>query len=181
MADPVPGDVDTEAPWLSDTEQRVWRDFMAASGMLNAHLEMQLQHDSGMPVTYYEVLVRLSESPEQTMRMSELAEACHASRSKLSHAVARMESSGWIHRSSCPTDKRGSFAALTPAGLDVLRRAAPGHVAAVRRRLFDVLTPEQVTALGEISAAIMSGLAGECAAVAAQEFPEDVPGRPSGE
>lgn len=181
MAEPVPGDVHTEAAWLSDAEQRVWRDFMAATGMLNAHLEMQLQRDSGMPITYYEVLVRLSEAPGHTQRMSELAEACHASRSKLSHAVARMEASGWVDRSSCPTDKRGYFATLTSAGLQALRRAAPGHVSAVRRQLFDVLTPEQVDALGEISTAIMVGLAGECAAAAAKEFEEELSDTPGGE
>src|SRR5699024_8768608 len=75
--------------WLDGEQQRVWREFVAATGMLNAHLESQLQRDSGMPYTYYEVLVRLSEATDVTMRMSELAEACHASRSRLSHAVAK--------------------------------------------------------------------------------------------
>lgn len=168
----------TDAPstgtrWLSEDEQQVWRDFVAATGRLNAHLETQLQRESGMPYTYYEVLVRLSEAPDNTLRMSELAEACHGSRSKLSHAITRMEVSDWVRRTSCPTDKRGSFATLTPQGLHALERAAPGHVTAVRRYLFDVLTPEQVESLGRISAAVMAGLAGECAAAAAERDEED--------
>jgi hypothetical protein len=65
---------------------------------------------------------------------------------------------GWVRRQSCPTDKRGSFAILTPLGFNVLAAAAPGHVEGVRRHLFDVLTPAQVDQLGEISAAIRDGL-----------------------
>ncbi|SFQ52052.1 DNA-binding transcriptional regulator, MarR family [Amycolatopsis arida] len=149
--------------WLSEHEQRVWRTFNAATGMLLAHLEGQLQRDSGMPLTYYEVLVVLSEAPDRTLRMSELAERCHSSRSRLSHAVARMEANGWVRRRSCPTDKRGSFAELTPQGMTALAEAAPGHVEAVRSSLFDVLTPEQVSALGEISAVIRNGLEPQCA------------------
>src|SRR5699024_9681329 len=151
--------------WLDGEQQRVWREFVAATGMLNAHLESQLQRDSGMPYTYYEVLVRLSEATDVTMRMSELAEACHVSRSRLSHAVAKMEDNGWVRRTSCPTDKRGAFATLTRAGLQALEQAAPGHVESVRGCLFDVLTEDQVAALGEISSAIVAGLAAECATV----------------
>ena len=143
--------------WLSDDEQRVWREFNAATRMLSAHLEAQLQHDSGMPHTYYEVLVALSEAPGRRLRMSELADARQASRSRLSHAVARLEANGWVRREACPTDKRGAWA------------AAPGHVEAVRESLFDPLTPEQVTALGEISAAIRRQLSPKCAAAAAAE------------
>ena len=172
MSDPAAAAAGTATRWLSDDEQRVWREFVAATGMLNAHLETQLQRESGMPYTYFEVLARLSEAPERTLRMSELAEACNSSRSKLSHAVARMEASGWVSRTSCPTDKRGSFAALTPEGLRALEAAAPGHADAVRRHLFDVLTAEQVDALGEISAAIRAGLAGECAEAVAAEMEE---------
>lgn len=152
----------SETRWLSDEEQRVWRSFNAAVSMLRAHLESQLQHDSGMPHTYYEVLVALSEAPEQTLRMSELADACQSSRSRLSHAVSRLEISGWVNRRSCPTDKRGALASLTPKGLAALKEAAPGHVEAVRQSLFDVLTPAQIAALGEISASIRAGLAPQC-------------------
>ena len=155
--------------WLSDDEQRVWREFNAATRMLSAHLEGQLQHDSGMPHTYYEVLVALSEAEGRRLRMSELADARQASRSRLSHAVARLEANGWVRREACPTDKRGAWAVLTDAGFAALEAAAPGHVEAVRESLFDPLTPEQVTALGEISAAIRQRLSPKCAAAQAAE------------
>ncbi|MFC4002403.1 MarR family winged helix-turn-helix transcriptional regulator [Prauserella oleivorans] len=149
--------------WLTDEEQRVWRDFSAAVGMLRAHLETQLQRDAGMPHAYYEVLVTLSETPGQVMRMSDLAIATRSSRSRLSHAIARMEAQGWVRREACPTDKRGAFAHLTQSGLAALEAAAPGHVEAVRSSLFDPLTPDQVRSLGEISAAIRDRLTPRCA------------------
>lgn len=169
MSDPARGTPISGTRWLSEQEQQVWREFVAATGMLTAHLETQLQRDSNMAYTYYEVLVRLSEAPDTTMRMSDLAAACHASRSRLSHAIARMEGNGWVSRISCPTDKRGAFATLTEQGTRALREAAPGHVETVRSYLFDVLTEDQVAALGEISAAIVGGLAGRCAEVRENE------------
>jgi DNA-binding MarR family transcriptional regulator len=157
--DPMP-----ETQWLSDDEQRVWRDFAVATTMLQAHLESQLQHEGGMPHTYYEVLVALSEAPGRTMRMSELADARFSSRSRVSHAVARLEASGWVRRETCPTDKRGAWAVLTSSGFAALEAAAPGHVETVRKNLFDPLTPEQVTQLGEIMSAIRARLSSGCTA-----------------
>lgn len=108
--------------------------------------------------------------------MSELADARQASRSRLSHAVARLEANGWVRREACPTDKRGAWAVLTKEGFAALEAAAPGHVEAVRESLFDPLTPEQVAALGEISAAIRNGLSPKCAAAQAAEEAREYPG-----
>ncbi len=149
--------------WLSDQEQQVWRSFLAATQRVNDHLGHQMQRDSGMPTTYYKILVELSEAENSTMRMSELAVACHSSRSRLSHAIARLEANGWVCREGCPTDKRGSFALLTDHGLAALRDAAPGHATAVREAVFDVLTRAQVEQLGAILTAISQGPAAECA------------------
>lgn len=159
----------TDVRWLTDTEQRAWRSYLAGSRMLQEYLERQLQRDSGMPTTYYTILVRLSEADDRTLRMSELARACHSSRSRLSHAVARLEANGWVRREDCPTDRRGSLAVLTGEGVDALRAAAPGHVRAVRRALFDALTPEQVHQFRAVFDAISEGLAAECAAVEAED------------
>ena len=111
-----------------------------------------------MPHTYYEILVALSEAPGRTLRMNQLADLCQSSRSRLSHAVSRLEEAGWVRREACPTDKRGALAVLTDKGFAALEAAAPGHVEGVRRHVFDVLTPEQVAELGRISAAIRDGL-----------------------
>lgn len=150
----------TEPRWLSDEEQRTWRAFLAAVRLLTAELERELQRDADMPHAYYEVLVALSEAPDRTLRMSELADVSQSSRSRLSHAVARLEDEGWVERRECPTDRRGALATLTDKGFAVLEAAAPGHVAAVRRHLFDRLSAEQVGQLGRISAAVRDGLSG---------------------
>ena len=144
--------------WLDADEQRAWRAFLSATQVLQAQLDRELQRDSGIPHAYYEILVRLSEAPGRVLRMSDLATAAESSRSRLSHAVARLEEAGWVVRESCPTDRRGSFARLTDAGFAALDAAAPAHVASVRRHLIDQLTAQQVRQLGEISEAILSGL-----------------------
>lgn len=144
--------------WLDVDEQRTWRAFLTATQLLQAQLDRELQRDSGIPHAYYEILVRLSEAPGRVLRMSELASAADSSRSRLSHAVARLEEAGWVRRESCPTDRRGSFARLTDDGFAALDAAAPDHVESVRRHLLDRLTPEQVTQLREISEAIVDGL-----------------------
>jgi DNA-binding MarR family transcriptional regulator len=144
--------------WLTDEEQCTWRAFLAAIQLLTDELDRELQRDADMPHTYYEILVALSESPGRTLRMSQLAERCQSSRSRLSHAVSRLEEAGWVRREACATDKRGALAVLTDDGFAALEAAAPGHVEAVRRAVFDVLTPEQVRQLGEISATIRDGL-----------------------
>ncbi|MET8278040.1 MarR family transcriptional regulator [Micromonospora sp. NPDC005174] len=137
--------------WLNPDEQRTWRAFLASSRALMDTLDRELQRDAGMPHAYYEILVRLSEAPGRQLRMSELAEVTGSSRSRLSHAVARLEQAGWVRREDCPTDRRGQIAVLTDDGFATLAAAAPGHVEGVRRHLFDALSPAQIDQLRRIS------------------------------
>lgn len=149
--------------WLDDDEQRTWRAYLHATAALHAQLDRELQRDSGLPHGYYEVLVHLSEAPGRTVRMSELADRTRSSRSRLSHAVSRLEEQGWVRREACEGDRRGQMCVLTDEGFAVLERAAPGHVEGVRTHLFDQLTPEQVTSLRTISEALVAHLDGLCA------------------
>ncbi|MFJ9887232.1 MarR family winged helix-turn-helix transcriptional regulator [Streptomyces sp. NPDC091287] len=149
----------TSAPrWLTDEEQHAWRAYLHATTLLEDHLDRQLQRDAGMPHTYYGLLVQLSQAPRRRMRMTELARNAKITRSRLSHAIARLEKSGWVRREDCPSDKRGQNAVLTDDGYEMLRRSAPGHVEAVRQAMFDRLTPEQVSSLGEIMRVLATGL-----------------------
>ena len=147
--------------WLNAEEQQAWRAYLEATLLLFDALDRQLQQDAGMPHGYYEILVRLSESADRSMRMSELATLTRSSRSRLSHAVARLEERGWVERLDCPTDRRGQVAHLTDEGFRVLENAAPGHVEAVHAHLVDRLTPEQLRQLAAIGAAVRDGLAPE--------------------
>lgn len=148
----------TGTRWLSADEQVAWRSFVGACHAFFAAIDAQLQHDAGMPLAYYEILVQLSEAPGRRLRMTQLAEETAASKSRISHAVARLEERGWVRRSECPTDRRGAFAELTDEGYAALAAAAPGHVEQVRRTLLDPLTPRQVGQLREISEAIQAAV-----------------------
>ncbi len=154
---------ETSTRWLTAGEQQTWRAFLTATHSLFAAIDGQPQRATGIPHGYYEILVRLSEAPGQALRMSQLAEASTSSKSRLSHAVARLEERGWVQRLDCPTDRRGQVAQLTPAGFAALEAAAPAHVEQVRQSLFDQLSAEQVTQLLAISEAILAaGGPAEC-------------------
>lgn len=136
--------------WLDDRERQTWLAFIFATRLFWEEVERDLQRDSQLPYGYYEILVMLSAAPDRTLRMSELAEATQSSRSRLSHAVARLEAAGWIRRDDCPTDRRGALAVLTDEGFAALAAAAPSHVESVRRHLFDQLNPAQQDELRKI-------------------------------
>ena len=148
----------TATRWLTDDEQRAWRSYLEATTLLFDALDRRLQRDAAIPHGYYEILVRLSEAENRTIRMSELADRTRSSRSRLSHAVARLEERGWVERRNCPTDKRGQLAVLTNEGFAALSAAAPDHVSAVRQYVIDQLTPAQIIQLDEIGRAIVASL-----------------------
>jgi DNA-binding MarR family transcriptional regulator len=160
-----------ETRWLEPDELEAWLSYVAATTLLEGELDRQLQRDAGMPHAYYQILAMLSEVPDRTLRMSQLAAITQSSQSRLSHAVARLERKGWVRRKPCPEDRRSTFAQLTEEGFAALVAAAPGHVCTVRRHLFDRLTPEQVQQLREITRAVLSGLG-----VAGGEAREVLPG-----
>ena len=153
----------TTTRWLTAEEQRVWRLFLTACQSLFGAIDGQLLRDSGLPHGYYEILVHLSEAPGRALRMSQLASASTFSKSRLSHAVSRLEERGLVIRVDCATDRRGQIAQLTDEGMAVLATAAPGHVEQVLRSLIDALTPEQVGQLGEISAAMIAAASPDAA------------------
>jgi DNA-binding MarR family transcriptional regulator len=144
--------------WLDEEEQATWRAFVWSTHLLFDRLDRELQRDAGMPHAYYVILVTLSEVPDRRLRMSELADRTLSSRSRLSHAVSRLEQYGWVRREECETDRRGQLAILTDGGFAALEAAAPGHVAGVREHLFDQLTPEQQGQLREIGEAVLKHL-----------------------
>lgn len=143
--------------WLSEDEQRAWRAFGTATRLLNERLDRDLQA-SGMPLTYYELLVMLSEAPEHTLRMAELAKWTRSKPSRISHAVNKLEQAGWVRREHYAADRRGWLAVLTDEGLEALRAAAPLHVTSVRSNLIDVLSPEQLRQLEDISRTLLDHL-----------------------
>jgi DNA-binding MarR family transcriptional regulator len=139
----------TTPKWLNPSEMKAWRQYIVASRRLLEALDSDLQpHDVSM--ADYEILAQLSDAPDRKMRMSDLADVAMLSRSRLSHRMKVMEKAGWVKRESCPIDKRGYFAVMTPKGWRAILAAAPDHVASVRTRFVDHLTKADQVALAEI-------------------------------
>ena len=147
--------METGTRWLSPEQQVAWRAYLLGTARLMAKLDDDLRR-FGIGINDYEILVRLSESPDRRLRMADLADRLHQSRSRLTHTVGRLEAADLVRRTSCTSDKRGVWAELTDAGFQVLAKAAPGHVAAVRRNLVDAATPEDWEALGRVFAAVLA-------------------------
>ena len=144
----------SEVRWLTAEQQVHWRAFLVGSARLNEALGRQLERDSDLSLSEYEVLVRLSEAPGHTLRMSSLADGLAHSRSRVTHTVRRLESAGLVERRACSADGRGVNCVMTPKGYARLESAAAGHVQAVRTHLVDVLSDDQLRALGEAMAAV---------------------------
>lgn len=135
--------------WLSGDEQLAWRAYLDSTRLLLQTLDRQLQRDSGLSFTDYELLVALSEAPGHQLRMRDLASTTLSTRSTVTRAVTVLEKAGLVQRVDCLDDKRGVEAALTAQGIAMLKAAAPGHVKAVRAHLFDLLTEDQVARMAE--------------------------------
>lgn len=132
----------------------MWRAYLGATVRVAQHLENALRQFD-LDLGEYEIMVRLSETPEHSMRMSELADQVGQSRSRLTHTITRMETKGLISRGSCPGDRRGVLAALTDEGYDLLVKVAPYHVESVREILVDPVDPEDFAALGRVMRSVL--------------------------
>lgn len=168
---------DAPARWLDPQEQRAWRSFLSMHTQLMAQLRRSLVQGSGLSDADYEVLVHLSEAPDDRLRVFELVRALQWEKSRLSHQLRRMEQRGLLERSECPTDGRGAFVALTGEGRAAIESAAPRHVAEVRDHFVDRLTPAQLESLLEISRAVLGSFdldvdeAGRVVAVGSEKVP----------
>ncbi|MFW6600156.1 MarR family winged helix-turn-helix transcriptional regulator [Propionibacteriaceae bacterium Y2011] len=142
------------AQWLDQHQQQIWRTYLLGSSRLTERLDADLRRH-GLDLGEYEILVVLEETPTRRVRMSELAEAVHQSRSRLTHTVARLEKRGLVTRVMCPEDRRGVWAELTEAGFQLLKTAAPSHVTAVRQNFVEAVDPADFEALGRVFQAVL--------------------------
>lgn len=136
--------------WLDETEMRIWRAFVEASGRVIHDLDGYLKGDSGLSFEDFEVLVHLSEHPDHRLRMTELSQALLHSQSRLTQRVNRLSDRGLVGREKCPEDRRGTFAVLTDDGMELVERVAPNHVRDVRRVLIDLVRPEERELLADV-------------------------------
>ena len=142
---------DEETQWLGEEEQQAYFALAGVITWLPDALDAQLHRDAGISHFEYQVMAMLSMSPQRTQRMSEVAALANGSLPRLSRTVDRLERRGWVTRRPDPDDGRSTLAVLTDAGWDKVVATAPGHVAEVRRLVFDPLTKSQVRQLHEIA------------------------------
>jgi DNA-binding MarR family transcriptional regulator len=151
--------LDAEEPpvkWLTAAEVDSWLSVVRMMTWLPWSIDQQLRRDANLSMVEYQVMARLSGTPERTMRMSALADLANASLSRLSHLVKRLEERGFVRREPDPSDGRFTNAILTDEGFATLAAAAPAHVAHIRSLVVDVLSPEQLRRLGLTADRIMS-------------------------
>jgi DNA-binding MarR family transcriptional regulator len=144
--------------WLDPVERQAWIGLLACAAGVEYAGDRQLQTDSAVSFRTYSILAAVSESPARSIHMGELAGLTGHSQSRLSHAISRLERDGFVTRGECPSDKRVVHVRLTDRGADLVVRAAPPHVAAVRRLVFDQLSAEQTAALADVTRTIWQSL-----------------------
>jgi len=149
-----------ETRWLDETQQRAWRSFLGGTTVLMDQLDRDLRTEHGLSMSEYEILVRLSEMPDRSMRMADLAAAISHSRSRITHTIGRLEKAGIVRRAQCGTDGRGVTAVLTDQGFELLATAAHTHVRGVREYLIDRCSPEDLAATKRVMDAVQQALGG---------------------
>ncbi len=143
---------------LDDDELATWLPIIRFVQLLPQVLDRALKDEVGLNHARYAILVTLAGQGEDAVTMTELARIAGLSRSRLSHALDSLEERGWVERTSCSTDKRTLSATLTPAGRDMLRAAAPVHVAQIRELILDPLSAEDRQRLQDILGALLPGV-----------------------
>jgi DNA-binding MarR family transcriptional regulator len=152
----------TTPHWLTPAQLDTWQAFTLMLARLPTALEAQLQRDAQLSYIEYYALANLSDAPNHTMRISELAVLTNAEISRLSHLVTRLEKRGFVRRQPDPTNGRYTNAVLTDAGYEHLVAAAPGHVAAVRELVIDAFEDSELNALQGIAQRIIARIDNAC-------------------
>lgn len=134
-------------PGPRDPRLETWRSFLVAHAQIRRQLERELQAEQSLGLGEYEVLLLLARATDRQLRMSELADRLVLSRSGVTRLVDRLEAEALVERTSCDTDRRGSWATLTDAGHARLRRAAPTHLRGVGEHFLDRIPPAELDAL----------------------------------
>lgn len=150
----------TMASLPNEPTMTAWHTFLQAHARLIERLEAELQLERGLPLSWYDVLVQLSEAPASRLRMTDLAGAVLLSKSGLTRLIDRMNADGLVQRCPDPGDKRGTFVQLTSAGLARLRDAAPVHLRGVQEHFGAQLSAADALALASALQKVVAGLSG---------------------
>jgi DNA-binding MarR family transcriptional regulator len=146
---------------LSPTELAAWRGFLRVHSALVRDLDAEVRASHGLSLHEYEVLLYLSDSADGRLRMSDLAAAVLLSQSGLTRLVDRLVRAGSVERMRCEDDRRGHYAALTPAGRARFEAARTVHRAGVRARFLDRLGEDELRTLAAVWERLVPGATAE--------------------
>lgn len=124
---------------------------------LEAEIARRLAKDAGMSTQDYAVLVMLTDEPDGRCRLFRLAERLGWEKSRVSHHINRMAKRGLVTKQPCGEDGRGAVVVITPKGRSEIESAAPGHLEDVRELFVDVLSSDQLDAMGDIAEVVLEG------------------------
>ncbi|WP_420450236.1 MarR family winged helix-turn-helix transcriptional regulator [Ilumatobacter sp.] len=147
-----------DVPWLSPLEERAWRGLQFMQMRLDAEIGGRLSADSPLSYQDYIVLIELTDRADGQVRQFELVRDLGWEKSRLSHHVTRMESRGLVEKRKCPSDRRGAFVGITPAGTAAIEAAAPGHLEAVRDAFVDHLDEHELEVFATVCERILDNL-----------------------
>lgn len=149
------------SPWLAPESEQLWRRWVRLNALLPVALHRELQADADLSLPDFEVLVQLTDHPDERVRVTDLARGLNWERSRLSHHVTRMERRGLVRREECQQDARGAWVVLTKHGRAAIVQAAPGHVATVRRLIFDAMTQQEADVMARVIDKVLARLEGD--------------------
>jgi DNA-binding MarR family transcriptional regulator len=155
--EPAPAARD-DGPIVPSRQMDAWRAFLTAHARITDELARELKERLGLPLTWYDVLVQLSEAEDHRLRMQELAGRVLLSKSGLTRLIDRMEREGLVRRYPCEDDRRGTWAQMTDAGYTVIKRSAPTHLQGIREHFADVVTDDEAEVLSAALRRVLEGL-----------------------
>jgi len=141
---------DFESRWLAPDVNSVWTRFLHVTHRLEHHIDRRLQEQHGITHTQYEILVRLVDSDERAMRMSDLADSIVTAKSAVTYQINKLSEMGLVERRKCGRDNRGIWVHLTDAGAERLERAAPCILSLVRELFLDAINCDQAAELDKL-------------------------------
>jgi len=139
-----------------------WRGLLVTHAALVRRLNEELEDEQGLPLAWYEVLLHLNEAPQGSLRMGDLARRALLTPSGLTRLVDRMEGAGLVERKACGDDRRGSWAALTPAGRKKLKDASPVHERGVDQYFARHLTKDEAKVFSRALSKMLADVRGDC-------------------
>lgn len=150
-----------DEPLVPPRQMAAWRAFLTAHARITDRLARELRDREDLPLTWYDVLVQLSEAQDHRLRMQELADRVVLSKSGLTRLIDRMEQAGYVTRFPCPDDRRGTFAQMTDTGYATIKRTAPTHLTGIREHFADVIDDAEAAVVTEALTRVLAHLGDE--------------------